>query len=94
MPESRLHATDAPQARSLGERLFLEVEQSFETVSGIVDEYGEMTLVDLWWLAHVLVANPDRFLGRNCGSRIRELIERLPSAKEFARYLLPDEDTD
>jgi hypothetical protein len=93
MPEPCFPATDSPQVRPLGERLFLEVEQSFETVSGIVDEYGAMTLVDLWWLAHVLVANPDPFIGRNSGSRIRELIERLPSAKEFARYLLPDEDT-
>jgi hypothetical protein len=92
MPEC-LPATDSPQARPLGERLFLEVEQSFETVSGIVDEYGEMTLVDLWWLAHVLVANPDQFIVTSSGSRIRELMERLPSAKAFARYLLPGVDT-
>jgi hypothetical protein len=91
MPEC-FHATESLQGRPLGERLFLEVEQSFETVSGIVDEYGEMTLVDLWWLAHVLVTNPDPFIGRNSGSRIHELIERLPSANEFACYLLPDED--
>jgi hypothetical protein len=91
MPEC-LPAKDSPQAHPLGERLFLEVEQSFETVSGIVDEYGEMTLVDLWWLAHVLVTNPDQCISRNSGSRIHELIERLPSAKEFACYLLQNED--
>jgi hypothetical protein len=92
MSESRLHTTDPLQVRPLGVRLFLEVEQSFETVSGIVDEYGEMTLVDLWWLANVVVANPDQFIVTSSGSRIREVIGRLPSAEEFARYLLPDED--
>jgi hypothetical protein len=93
MPEPRFHTTDSPQARSLGQRLFLEVEQSFETVSGIVEEYDAMTLVDLWWLANVIVANPDQFIIANIGSRIREVIGRLPSAEEFARYILPDDET-
>ena len=83
----------APNPPTLGASLFLEIEQSFETVGGIADEFGLMTLVDLWWLADVLVANPGEKAMQSPGSRPLELVACLPSAKTFAAYIVIDNES-
>jgi hypothetical protein len=81
-----------PALNDLGATLFLEIEQSFETVSGIADVFGLMTLVDLWWLGNVLVANPGEHVIQSPGSRLRDLVACLPSAPLFFRHIVPDDD--
>ena len=83
----------APNPPTLGASLFLEIEQSFETVGGIADEFGLMTLVDLWWLANVLVANPGEQVMQSPDSRLLELVACLPSAKTFVRYIIIDNES-
>jgi hypothetical protein len=77
---------------TLGASLFLEIEQSFETVGGIAEGFGLPTLVDLWWLANVIVANPGEQAIQSPGSRLRELVARLPSAPSFVRYIASDDE--
>jgi len=71
MPKSALEHRLEPSPANLGARLFLEVEQSFETVGGIAEGFGLPTLVDLWWLANVIVANPGERAIQSPGSRLR-----------------------
>lgn len=80
-----------PNPATLGASLFLEVEQSFETVGGIAEGFGLPTLVDLWWLANVVVANPGEQVIQSPGSRLRELVACLPSAPMFFRFIAPDD---
>jgi hypothetical protein len=74
---------------TLARRLFEEVAGSFETVHGIMVEFGDITLVDLWWLAHELVLGSGS-IAPNEGSRIGELLRRLPSAEEFLAFVQDD----
>lgn len=90
MPKSALEHRFEPSPANLGARLFLEVEQSFETVGGIAEGFGLPTLVDLWWLANVIVANPGEQAIQSPGSRLRELVACLPSAPAFLRHIAPD----
>ena len=88
MPEPTLEQNPA----TLGASLFLEIEQSFETVGGIAEGFGLSTLIDLWWLANVIVANPGEQVMQSPGSKLRELVACLPSAKTFVRYIAPDDE--
>lgn len=70
----------------LAELLFKEVEDSFETIRSIADQYGVDTLVDLWWLGGVL-AKGEGYVAQNYGSQLDQVLEQLPSGKLFLQYV-------
>ena len=73
--------------QNLAKLLFEEVSDSFETIYGIVEVYGAGTLVDLWWLAHVLTEGKGASIAQTFDSKLADLVRQLPSADLFLAYI-------
>lgn len=79
--------SNLPTNKNLAKLLFEEVSDSFETIYGIVDVYGAGTLVDLWWLAHVLTEGKGASIEQTFDSNLADLIRQLPSAGLFLKHI-------
>jgi hypothetical protein len=54
----------------------------------IVDRYGVMTLIDLWWLTYALLEGKGECIQEWSDSRVSEVLAELPSGAEYARFVL------
>jgi hypothetical protein len=79
---------DRNPADGLGLRLFRELDARFETMGTIVDRYGVMTLIDLWWLTYALLEGKGECIQEWNDSRVSEVLAELPSGAEYARFVL------
>jgi len=71
----------------LVEQFFVELTESVETLTAIADQYGARTLADLMYLQHVILAG--RHIDRydQDESAVVEVVERLPSAETWKRFI-------
>lgn len=79
----------AAPADNLAQRFYEEVLEATESVCGIAEQYGQMTLVDIFHLLGVLTEG-DRhksFIDEYCGSRVIEFVDTLPSAAAYRPYI-------
>lgn len=85
--EDNAKAGNLPTNKNLAKLLFEEVSDSFETIYGIVEIYGAGTLVDLWWLAHVLTEGKGASIEQTFDSNLADLVRQLPSAGLFLKHI-------